>query len=250
MSHIIVCNDKGGVGKTLVCHLLTLLLLDRGEDFGIVECEKTPRLQKLFGDLVDFRPIDRHKVADVYENPDILFSYWDDVAESLAGTRRRLVDMGAGVTFAFSRWAQSSGRDLLNQGENLTFAVVLTIENEALSTGAGNIRALGRLFPRARFVVIYNEKDGVFRTRQGGPAQAVRLPACRVPAWDHLQNAGRFDEVAAKSGRELADECGIPLGPAARSMHAFTDWLLTATEALETVVAAPGRRAAAYRKAG
>ncbi len=249
MSHIIVCNDKGGVGKTLVCHLLTLLLLDRGESFKVIECEKTARLKKLFGPLVEFHPIDRHRVADVYENPDVLFSYWDGIAESLTGDTRCVVDMGAGVTFAFSRWAQSTGRELLNQGENLTFAVVLTIENEALTSGANNIRTLSRLLPRARFVVINNEKDGVFRTRHGEQSQFVRLPACRVPAWDYLQNAGRFDEVAAKSGQEIAAEYGMELGPAARSMHAFTDWLLTATNNLETLVR-PRTAAPRYRKAG
>ncbi|MBK1698498.1 hypothetical protein [Rhodovibrio salinarum] len=236
MRNIIVCNDKGGVGKTLVTHLLALVLLDQHEPFRIIECEKMPRLRKLFGDLVDYRPIERQKVSEIYENPDILFTYWDEIAEKLQDRKRSLVDMGAGVTFPFCRWAQASGRELLNNGANLTILIVTTAEQESWRTASNNAHVLRELFPEAEFMAIYNQRDGKFFGHSVGPFPGVPLKAVRIPAWPYLQNAGRFDELVQRPSREVARTCDIPLGTAARSMYAFADWLLDSTDQLAPVL--------------
>lgn len=236
MRNVIVCNDKGGVGKTLVAHLLTLLLLDRKEHFRIIECEKMPRLRSVFGELVDYRPIERQRISEIYENPDVLFEYWDDIADTLGGSVRCLVDMGAGVTFPFCRWAQASGSDLLGEGEGLTIAVVTTAEQEAWKSASNNLHLLRELFPKAEFVVVYNERDGEFYGHQLAAVPSVTLKAVRVPIWPYLQNAGRLDRLAQQTGQEIARKCDVPVGTAARSMYAFTDWLLEATDALGPVL--------------
>ena len=242
MNNVIVCNDKGGVGKTLVTHLLALILLDRQEIFRIVECEKMPRLRKLFGDLVDYRPIERHKVSEIYEDPDVMFTYWDDIATTLQGSQRCLVDMGAGVTFPFCRWAQASGQELLADGTGLTIVVVTTAEQESWKTASENLHVLRELFPKATFMTVYNERDGGFYGHQLSDDPGVTLKAVRVPAWPYLQNAGRFDLVAQRSGEDIARACDLPVGTASRSMYAFTDWLLDASDALSPIVDAETKR--------
>jgi hypothetical protein len=237
MRNVIVCNDKGGVGKSLVTHLLALVLLDRASDFRIVECEKMSRLRGIFGDLVDYRPIEREKISEIYQNPDVLFAYWDRVAADVADERRCLIDMGAGVTFPFCRWAQASGCEQLGAGDDLTIAVVTTAEQESWRSAANNAEVLSELFPNAHIVVVYNERDGGFYGHNLGAYAGVTLKACRVPIWPYLQNGGRFDLLAHTSSQEIARRCDVPVGTAARSLYAFADWLLEATDALAPVLA-------------
>lgn len=236
MAHILVCNDKGGVGKSLVAHLLSIILLDRGERFGLIECEKMPRLQKIFGMLVEFFPIEKNKVSAIYENPDVLFTYWDDIADRLGDGTRRIIDMGAGVTFPFCRWVQASGEAVLDDGQGLTCCIVTTAEEESWQSAKSNLEVLRELLPKAEFIVVYNERDGAFYSRRFDGVAGVTLKSVRVPAWPWLQNAGRFDLLAQRTGREVAEACDLPLGTAARSMYAFTDWLLESTDALSPVL--------------
>ena len=243
MRHVVVCNDKGGVGKTLTAHLLALILLDRNETHSLIECEKTPRLQRLFGAEVDHRAVDNERISEIYENPDRLFTYWDDLAATLnEAQERRVVDLAAGLTRPFCRWAHAGGAGLLNDGAALTFAVVATAEQEAWHSAAENLQLLRALFPQAHFVAVYNERDGAVPAGQLDNVRGVTLKAVRVPAWSYLQNAGRFDLIAQTSADEVAEAAALPVGTAARSMFAFTDWLLESTGALEALVEDRGER--------
>lgn len=233
--HILVCNDKGGVGKSLVSHLLGLILLDQREDFRVLECERRPRLQRVFGSLVEWLPTEEVNVGEVYTNPDRIFSHWDRLAEYLTGGDRSLVDMGAGMTSPFIRWSEASGHEMLEDGRRLIFAVVVTVERNALSTGKENIEMLRRMFPKARIVAVQNEKAGLF-TKNIEEVNSVKLAGCRVPAWEYLQDEGRFDQVAMMSGREIAEKYDMSLGAAARSMYGFADWLLDATDSLAPIL--------------
>ena len=249
MRHIVVCNDKGGVGKTLTAHLLALILLDRNETHSLIECEKTPRLQRIFGAEVDYRAVDNERISEIYENPDRLFTYWDNLAGTLNATpQRRVVDLAAGLTRPFCRWAHAGGAGLLNDGAGLTFAVIATAEREAWHSAAENLQLLRALFPRARFVAVYNERDGAMPSGQLEDVRGVTLKAVRVPAWSYLQNAGRFDLVAQTAADEVAEASALPLGTAARSIFAFTDWLLESTGALEALLDERSERRA-YRPA-
>lgn len=237
MRHVIVCNDKGGVGKTLTAHLLALILLDRNETHCLIECEKTPRLPRVFGAEVDHRTIDNDRVSEIYENPDRLFAYWDALADTLmAAQQRRVVDLAAGLTRPFCRWAQAGGASLLDGGRRLTFAVVATAEHEAWHSAAENLETLRALFPDASFVAVYNERDGALPAANLANVRGITLKAVRVPGWAYLQNAGRFDLVAQLACEDVAAAANLPLGTAARSLFAFTDWLLVSTDALETLV--------------
>jgi hypothetical protein len=244
MRHLIICNDKGGVGKSLVAHLLGLVMLDRSEPLAIIECEKTPRLHRIFASAVEHRRVDGERIADIYDDPDRVFAFWDDLAESLAtADSRRIVDMAAGLTRPLRRWAQAGGARRLADGAGVTFAVVATAEREAWHSAREDFLGLRALFPEARFCVVYNERDGRFSAEQVLDARGVVLKATRSPAWPYLQNAGRWDLVAqATNASDLAAATGLSLGTATRSLYAFTDWLLDATDAVEALVVEPAER--------
>lgn len=236
MSNLLVCNDKGGVGKSVVSHLLALVLLDCEKSFRILECEKTPRLARIFGDFVYHRPVETQSVSEIYEDPDVLFSYWDRIATELADQTTSIVDMGAGVTFSFARWAQANGHEVLSGGAGQTIIMVTTAEQESWRSARGSLDSLSRLLPAARFVVVYNERDGAFHGHSLGDYEAIVLKAMRAPIWPHLQNDGRFDLLAQQSSAEAARKYGVPVGTAARSLYAFTDWILESTDALAGAV--------------
>ncbi len=249
MQKVLVCNDKGGVGKSLTTHLLGIMLIDRRDNFRIIECEKQPRLQLLFDNLVDYRPSEPTSVQDVLNNPDLIFGVWDDLGADLLGHHRCLVDLGAGLTSRFLQWATVGGAQMLKNGAGLTFACVITANRDSIVAGLENMKAIGEVFPQAERFLIQNEKDGTFGPRHevlatwiddastpGGSITEIVLPACRAPAWGHLQSRARFDQSAMLSPEQLAQETGIDTGPAVRSLYLFTDWLQRSMDALEPLI--------------
>ena len=101
LERLMVLNDKGGIGKSIVIQGLSLELAAAGVDHRVIEAESNPRLQRVLGpERVAFHPLSEDSLAAIRRNPDLVAEYWDVIAEEFtAGVR--LLDMGANAGTLF-----------------------------------------------------------------------------------------------------------------------------------------------------
>jgi len=246
----IFLNDKGGTGKTLSCHLMALSILDWGERVRILECEKQGRLKGIFQSLVDFHPMDAGGKPGDVEPSGPRRGYWDRVAGSIGSSAPVcLLDLGAGFTSPFLRWAEHGGTEKFLEVAEPTFLMVATINRDSLEIGFENLLDAGRLFPEMRRVVLKNERDGDFRqwagiyeaarksiNREGREIEEIVLPGCTAPHWAYFQNMGRLDEVALMDAGRFARIIQQPDGVAANSLYILTRWLQAATGTFDGIL--------------
>lgn len=236
MAVIFVGGDRGGTGKDLVSEGCHLAALKRGLVPSLYEVETSRRLGLLYPET-HFIDAGVPNAEDIYRNPDALLAPLDDAASRWAGDALAIVNLGANVTGALLRWAETNGRHVFGTGAGLCFAVVLTMNRHALASGLSNLYDVGRHFPAARRIAVLNEFIAPFvegdqiiarqleQARGEGPAiETVRLRRMVAPAWGHLQNLGPLTQVAQMPPEELIG-LGLPAGPAIRSLALLERWL-------------------------
>ncbi len=156
----------------------------------------------------------------------------------MASEELAIVNAGASVTSAFLRWSAGDvGKAFFGQGENLHFACILTMQNEALHSGFSNLSVFGDLYPEAQRTAVLNPLIADFvdgdknidraldvATGSARPIGVVRLERMAAPCWGYMMNLGRLGQVAAKTWKDLAS-LGLPDGPSIRSMGIFEIWM-------------------------
>ena len=236
MAAIIVGNDKGGVGKDVVCEGVYLSAKKNGFTPLLIEVEIEPRLARLYPDAVHV-PIGAAYPDSIYSNPDLLFAPLDDAMTRARASDLAIISLGANVTQALQVWSVTSGVRFFGDGTNLTFAIVLTMSRGALPAGLSNLYELGGLYPAARRVAVLNESiadfiegdQNVVRRLEeacgnGRAIETIKLRRMAAPAWGYLQNMGPLPEIAAKSVADLVN-FGLPEGPSVRSLAMVEKWI-------------------------
>ena len=235
-STAIIGNCKGGIGKDLVAEALYEAARRAGLDYQLIEVESQKRLGRLYPQA-HFIEASAVEADAVYANPDVVFKPMDTLAERVKDNPRSIVCLGANLTSSFLAWSETNGLRVFEDGAELTFVCVLTMNNSALAAGLSNLYDFGVQFPDARRVAVLNEFAAPFidgdrniakRLREaqgeGSPIETIRLTRMAAPAWGYIQNLGPLAEVAKMPAQKLID-LGIPEGPAIRSMAMFEKWL-------------------------
>ncbi len=233
---IVVGSDKGGVGKDLVAEGLYLAALKAGVSPTLFEIEVSKRLALLYPDAF-YISAGAVEPAEIYRNPDAIFAPIDEATVAWRKVPLAIACLGANITSAFQAWSTTNGANAFRDGKDLTFAIVLTMNRDALAAGLSNLYDLGCIYPSARRVAVLNETVADFiegdknlgrrfdqARGDGAPIDTVRIRRMAAPAWGYLQNLGPLAEVAQMTAQQLV-ELGLPEGPSVRSLALFERWL-------------------------
>lgn len=245
---IFVGGDKGGIGKNLVSEGCYLAAVQRGFRPRMFEIETERRMAKKFPDSV-FVPTGAPTPQELYAHPDSIFEPLDRAAAQMAQEELAIVCAGASVTQAFLRWSAGDvGRTFFAQGEGLHFICVLTMQDQALKSGLGNLAAFANCYPQAQRTAVLNPIVAQFiegdpnvdralhaATGDGHPIGIVRIERMSAPAWGYMANLGRLDQIASKTWKDLV-ALGLPEAPSIRSMGLFDAWLKNLLASLSHVV--------------
>jgi len=236
MTIIITGNDKGGVGKDVAAEGLYLAALQAGANPALFEVEVSKRLSLLYP-TATYISAGAVEPAEIYRNPDAVFAPLDEATAAWRKAELAIVCLGANITGAFQAWSTTNGATTFGDGKELIFAIVLTMNRDALAAGLANLYELGRLYPAARRIAVLNEvvadfiegdKNLAHRLEQargdGKPIDTVRIRRMAAPAWGYLQNCGALADVAQMTAQQLV-ELGLPEGPSVRSLALFERWL-------------------------
>lgn len=232
----ILGGSKGGVGKDLVTEGLRIALSRAGLDHQLIEVESQKRLGHLYTDT-HFIQSAAIGADEVYANPDSIFEPMDKLASLVQHSTMSVVCLGANLTDGFLAWSETNGHRIFQNGQNLHFVCLLTMNRSALAAGLTNLYDFGMQYPDARRTAILNEVAAPFiegdrnvakRLREaqgeGGTIETIRLTRMAAPAWGYIQNLGPLADVAQMPAQKLID-LGLPEGPAIRSMAMFEKWL-------------------------
>ena len=254
VERLMVLNDKGGIGKSIVIHGLSLELAAAGVDHRVIEAESNARLQRVLGlDRVLFHPLSEDSLAAIRRNPDLVAEYWDVIAEEFtAGVR--LLDMGANAgTLFWNWWDSGSGRLMLGDGAGMGVLVVTTAEIEAMRLAREALARPAAEMPGARLFVVVNEHQGAMPAdhpaldglcegagRRAGEVVRIVLPRCSAPAWQAMVGMGKpLNEIATLRPQDLVP-LGYRLGAAARSVSDVVEWAGEWRPQLRRILAAGG----------
>ncbi|WP_043839556.1 hypothetical protein [Muricoccus aerilatus] len=239
IQRFIVINDKGGIGKTIIIHGLSLELTSAGVDHLVIEAESDPRLQRVLGkDRVIFHALSEDSLRDIRRNPDLVAEYWDAIMEEFMEAVR-LLDMGANASKLFWNWWDSgSGRLILGDGTGTGVLIVTTYEVEAMRLAREALRRAAEEMPNARLFLVVNEHQGTLPAThsaldnlcaaagdRAGEVERIILPRCAAPAWPVMFGMGKpLNELATLRPQDLQPH-GYRLGAAARSVADVGEWL-------------------------
>ena len=239
VERFLVLNDKGGIGKSIVIHGLSLELAAAGVEHRVIEAESDARLQRVLGeDRVAFHALSEDSLRDIRRNPDLVAEYWDAIAEEfMAGVR--LLDMGANASKLFWNWWDSgSGRLMLGDGAGIGALIVTTNEVESMRLAHEALTRVAEEMPAARLFVVVNEHQGTLPAShpaldqlcaaagsRAGEVVRIVLPRCAAPAWPVMFGMGKpLNELATLRPQDLQPH-GYRLGAAARSVADVGEWL-------------------------
>ena len=209
MTNVLIENDKGGVGKSLITQMLYIAARQNNQSPRLVEVETSSRLSHVVDRKSDYRHVAPPQMSpdEMYNNPDRAFDYWDHLAATISG-QDAIVDLGANLAKPFHSWADQVGSDYYGDGADFVQVVVLTMESNSLSAGMQNLFDFGNVFPAARRIAVLNPLIAEFvegdqriakmlqdATGNGREIEAIRIKRLAAPAWGYLMNLGRLDRV-------------------------------------------------------
>ncbi len=174
---LLVLAGRGGVGKTLLCSLLTSYLLRLGRPPAVLEYDVQARLAGLFPDITIPVQIDRW--AEFGDDPVILariFSRIPAIARQIAGHGRdQIVDTAAAwhtPTIEYCAEARIAETVAALKGR-MVFLLPTTADTESIILMLSTVRAIERLLPTATIVPVRNEFFGA--PNLGSPAVLQRF---------------------------------------------------------------------------
>lgn len=248
-ANLVVCNDRGGLGKTLLANFLMTTVSELELKARLIEYDVNSRLEGHFiPERLEWRRISQDFLEVMNQGGDALFNYWDPLAPELQ-EGGLIIDFGANVSNAFFDWADLSGVDYyLGQGEALTFFVPVTADMAAARTGIGTLHRIHAIFPRARRVLVENEYSGRFTDFQdpeydqqkavliaNQEIDVITMPACRAQSvWPRVA-AQRLARLA-RVDRNALVEMGIDPLKASRSLPLISGWITDFIERLKPIV--------------
>lgn len=206
MPVIFVGGDKGGVGKDTVSQALINALLEDNKKIKIHEVEVNRRLEDFFPES-EYYPVVSTSIEEAIttqgqkalEGFEMLARALDEAPEDEV----QLVILGASQTTGLMNYL-GAGEDsiceaVFGQGEDVTFAIVTTMQETAILGAADNLTAIRLAMPKARRFAVLNNLVADFLPEDPwldtvlAPANEVprvSFTRCASPAWGHLMSAG------------------------------------------------------------
>jgi hypothetical protein len=227
---VIVANDKGGQGKTLA----SLVVADHAHlhngPLAIAQVDAQHRLARAVGRSVLTIPaVPREARRDPSADARSFTPLYHLLERVGAKGANCLLDIGANQVGRFANWAAivELDEDLEAWGIETTIMVPFVAEGEGMRQAAATAEALLQRFPRAKLVVVQNERDGEFaHLHEASDAAAVyrasieplldratllRMPAIEAGSWRPFEAAHcRLMDVPMMPVRKVMALTGLP----------------------------------------
>lgn len=249
----IVGSNKGGVGKSMISLMQTMIYDNAGYPLKLVEIDNERKLSALLGQRVDL-PLNAFvPISDASRDRHAAQSYYNKVYGMMT-LSDSLIDFGANVTTTFFEWYEQCEMGYFAAEDNIAFRfVACTSPDEqaiasALSAIAAAEKALG---PTAEYFVVLNDIIGqsgfapyseneqyrrVLELEEKGKIKVLRIDYCDSLLFEHgkamhmtpLEIVNRAEDVAAKAG----------LDPIERRVHRLKlmRWLSATQEAMNPLL--------------
>lgn len=214
----IICGGRGGIGKTLLAMLMTVVLLKIGRRPRLLQADIQQRLEKLFPDLTTTISIDQ--LEALADDPLALVKAFSEISRAArlcaAENRDLVVDTAATwhtQTIRYCAEARLPGK-IAALGGKLTFLLPVTADADSVSLAVDTALKIEQLLPSAELVFVLNDHpervviDLEAVKAQYGEAEIKRLlqetPQIRLPKisqkiWGNFEraNLSAIDVIAA-----------------------------------------------------
>lgn len=221
---IIMANDKGGQGKTLA----SLLVADHAHlhdaPLAIAQLDAQHRLAKTVGrNVLTIPTVTREARRDPTADARSFTPLYHMLERAGARNTNCLLDIGANQVGRFANWAGivELDEDLQAWAFETTVMIPFVAEGEGIRQAAATADTLLQHFPRAKLVLIQNERDGDFAHLHEASDAAAVYRASIEPLMDRATLL-RMPAIAAGSWRPFeAAHCrlmDLPLMPVRKVM--------------------------------
>lgn len=249
----IVGSNKGGVGKSMISLMQTMIYDNAGYPLNLVEIDNERKLSALLGKRVNL-PLNAFvRISDTSRDRHAAESYYNQVYGMMTEIDS-LIDFGANVTTTFFEWFEQCEMGHFAAEDNISFRFVACASPDeqaiasALSAVAAAEKALG---PTAEYFVVlndiygqsgfapYSENEQYLRLldlEETGKVKLIRIDYCDSLLFEHgkamhmtpVDIINRAAEVAAKVG----------LDPIATRVHRLKlmRWLAATQEAMNPLL--------------
>lgn len=240
MKKVMIANDKGGVGKSLIAQFCVLALEANGNCPDIVEYDNQPKLRSLFGP----NRVKTHKLgsaATISEEEAV----WDPLLDNLISDTALVADFGAQAWTGFTDWAKNISLAQQSDGKDVFIVVPVTADREALNGAIKVLKTARQTLPKAQVHIVKVDKDGdvddlktlpefklLFAMAETCNAKVSTLPTLRAKGLPTLFAMDySLDRIVNTPPTELPLG-DLPLATRLRLVTAVKTWLVDANKAL------------------
>jgi hypothetical protein len=232
---LIIANDKGGVGKTIIAQVCILRLIQARCSLRVVEYDSKPRLARLLGNgmVLSYPVLQGHLDAS-----DAVVTGWETLGRWLDVDRNVVADFGPQAWTSFACWANRIGLAGAVDTRRVTVIVPVTADVDALVSAYAVLDEMSGFMPLAKALIVLNERDGHFdgvkQTTAYRSLEAIaseravpmiRLPTLPRDGYSVLAGAGlRFDQIVQASPEALTSRYGLPSMAAEYTIQAVAQW--------------------------
>jgi hypothetical protein len=249
----IVGSNKGGVGKSMLALVQTMVYDNAGYPLKLVEIDNERKLSALLGKRVDLSLDAFVNISDATRDRHAHESYYNRVYGEMTRSDS-LIDFGANVTTTFFDWFSQCEMGHFAAEDNIAFRFVACAspDEQAIAAAISAVaKAEATLGPTAEYFVVLNDIYGqsgfapyfenpqykaLMALRDAGRVKVIHIEYCDSLLFEHgkamhmtpMEIIQKADEVAARVG----------LDPIATRVHRLKlmRWLSATQEAMEPLL--------------
>ena len=227
--NLLVIQEKGGVGKTVVARALA----EAVPDAPVLEIDSSPRMVELGKRVQFFRRVAQEDIERTGGRA--ARAEFDPLIEAMArATAPTIVDVGANIAVALLTVLNGVGPDLYDMGIAFGALVVVTSEPGAL-TEAPRLMDLAKPIAAQRFLLENRHRgtidaEQLARIADGATLLSLDEQVMEEKAGEFLQDGG-LASIARLDPKSLNESYGVALG--LRIRRDLTRFRLAAMQAVE-----------------
>jgi hypothetical protein len=253
---MIVANEKGGQGKSLLGLAMADHAALHGVALDIAQIDSQARLAKALGrEVLTIDPVEAAARRDPNAEARSFTPVYAMLENAATSGASVLIDIGANQAHRFAYWAGlvELREDLVGWGFETSLWVPYLAEAEALRQAAHTVTLLREHLKSARLILVENEHGGPFGNFRRATERAeayslcieplkagatvLRMPADETDAWPPFQAANcRLVDVAGMETEQVMSLTGLPRPEAKIARGDVAGWAGTIIGELDRVL--------------
>jgi len=245
----IVGSDKGGVGKSMISLVMTLVFDNAGEPLSVVEIDNQRKLTTVLGqNRVDVSIAAAPDLAEIRRNRHAAEFLYNKVYVEWA-RRNSVTDLGANVTTSLMSWFRECDICELAAEDDIHFRFVACAspDEQAIKSAVSAIESASVLGPSAEHFVVLNDLSGssgfspfeqhpsyldLLDLRRKGIVKIIEIPYCDSLLLDYGKARGLNPLQAVRHYEDIATDAGLDAVTARIHKKKMMKWLRDVQNAL------------------